>query len=99
MKQPESDRALDQRINRAVKMAVKRGIPVSERALVQRINRALAKDGEKLKKSRSGRAATAVGEYLIVDMQGSFIVGHNIDLLELGRELKVVAPYEQLVRP
>ena len=71
-------------------------VPISERALVQRINRALAKDGETLRKARSAQTASSVGEYFIVDVKKNSVARARVDLVELGRELKLIAPYERV---
>ena len=72
-------------------------MPVSERALVQRINRALGKDGERLCKSRSVQTSLTVGDYFVVDIERNFVAHQQVDLEDLGRELKVLRPYEHLV--
>jgi hypothetical protein len=68
---------------------------ITERALIQRINRRLAKDGEKLKKSRGEKVLLDLGDYFIVNFNLNQIVAHHItDIIELGRELEVLKPYE-----
>ncbi len=77
-------------------------VPVSERALVQRINRTLAKEGrsgEVLRKTRPGRWATELGEYYVVDLDANSLLQTGTNVEELGRELGVLKPYEQLVSP
>jgi hypothetical protein len=77
-------------------MALKKlKIAVGERALAQRIDRILAKKDEQLLKARTGRIAKTLGRYFILDPKAGAI-RKNVQLLELGRELKVLAPYEQL---
>lgn len=71
-------------------------VPISERALVQRINRALAKDGETLRKARSAQTAASVGEYFILDTTKNSVARTDVDLVALGRKLKVLAPYERV---
>lgn len=55
--------------------------PVSERALMARINRVLAKDGEKLRKSRP-HEILKVGAYYTVDVRHDKIAAHFIEDLE-----------------
>lgn len=71
-------------------------IPISERALFQRIDRALAKAGEKLRKARSDEAAASLGAYFIIDLKKKAVVRVKVDLVDLGRKLKILAPYERL---
>jgi hypothetical protein len=73
---------------------VAKTVPVGEHALIQRINRALAKEGEKLKKARTVRVSTSVGDFFIVDLQRNVVAYPDVDLEDLGRELKVLKPYE-----
>lgn len=68
------------------------GIPVTKRALVQRINRKLRKQDETLKAHRGAN----VGSYYRVDTEINGLLEDDVDLEDLGRELGVLAPYEQL---
>jgi hypothetical protein len=74
---------------------------VSERALYARINRALkqtgtGETGRALRTSRSARMESSVGHYYVLDLDRNFIVRQRVDLIELARELKVLAPWEKL---
>jgi hypothetical protein len=73
-----------------------RTVPVSERALIQRINRALAKEGEKLKKSRGVQTGLSIGQYYVLDLQRNFVRHQSVDPEDLGRQLNVLQPYEHL---
>lgn len=71
--------------------------PVSERALLARINRKLVKDGEKLLRCKqSTRAYAELGDYYVVDTGANVILSKNCDLEETGRELGVLAAWEEL---
>jgi hypothetical protein len=72
-------------------------VPVSERALFARINRALAKDGEGLRRCRrNSRAWPELGDYYVINVNKNWITGKQIDLEGYGRELKVLADFEEL---
>jgi hypothetical protein len=73
----------------------KRLVPIAERALYQRINRKLRGDGEVLKRSR-GRVETTLGDYYVVNVERNFVAQHHVDLVELARELGVMAEWEFL---
>ena len=70
--------------------------PVTERALAQRINRKLAKDGQKLRKSRSGGELSNLGEYYIVDILKNVVTAWNVEIEVLGREINAFAEWEVL---
>jgi hypothetical protein len=82
---------------------VKRTVPVSSRALIQRINRKLLADADgditrarQVRTPRGGRAKQDLGDLFLLDVGRSFIVDHHLDLETLGRELKVLEPWEKL---
>lgn len=66
---------------------------ISESAAVSRINRALAKDGQRLVTPRSASARRELGRY-IVNLSTGNLVASQLDLTELGRELRVLTPSE-----
>jgi len=71
--------------------------PVSERALIGRINRRLGRDYKKLFKSRPGsRLEANVGRFYVVDVWRNTVVDTHVDLESYGRELGVLAEWEQL---
>jgi len=71
--------------------------PVSERALIGRINRRLDRDYKKLYKSRPGsRLEANVGRFYVVDVWRNTVVDTHVDLESYGRELGVLAEWEQL---
>jgi hypothetical protein len=82
----------------AKKKAVLRFVPVSERALVQRLRRVLAKDGVRLlaNRGRHDLGPVTIGPYYIVD-SNQIMTDHCVDLVEYGRKLGVLRPWEQLV--
>lgn len=73
-------------------------VAVSRRALIQRINRVLAKNDEALKARRGGRRQID-GDYFIVNVARNWMVQEHVwerDLEALGREMEVLAGYEEL---
>lgn len=68
-------------------------IPISTRALTQRVNRALRKDGKVLK-GRPGRGPK--GRYYILSLARNAVLKHDVDPEALGRELGVLAAYEEV---
>ena len=78
-------------------------VPVTERALVMRINRQLAKDRERLGKNRSGsRGEFDFGTYYVIRFgyggsePSTNIIQTHVDLEDLGRELNVLAQWEEV---
>jgi hypothetical protein len=71
-------------------------VPITVRALVQRLGRMLAQDGKALKKTRTERARSQVGNYYVISNTGG-IVSHHIELEALGRETGALADHERLV--
>lgn len=72
---------------------------VTQSALIKRINRKLAKKwrfGEVLRKSRGARANFELGDYYVVDIETDGLVARDVDLDELGRNLKVLRDGELL---
>ena len=69
-------------------------VPVTERALLQRINR-------KLESVRATRNIPlhdpSFGKYMRVDVNRNLIIDRDVDLSDLGRELKVLAPWESVI--
>jgi hypothetical protein len=73
------------------------GVPVTERALVQRINRKLKADGELLKKCREDSPSYHnLGDWFLIDVTINGVIGTDIDIVEKGRELGVLKPWERL---
>ena len=69
---------------------------VKEKAVVGRINRKLTQQGQALRKSRSTQMQIQVGDFYIVDVYGNYIADQHVDIKELGRELGVLRPDEEL---
>jgi hypothetical protein len=61
--------------------------PVTERAIQRRINRVLAKQGQRLCRSRPGRAESDLGGYYIIDVYQNVVLATHVDLDQLAREL------------
>jgi len=70
-------------------------VPVSPRALLQRINRALRSNLRGVRKARGDRWPE-LGEYYLMDFNRNTILRMKVDLEQLGRELEVLQPFEQL---
>jgi hypothetical protein len=72
--------------------------PITTRALVQRINRKLAPKFEQVRKIREPRApyTEAWGEFFNVDFNRNVVLETSVDLEDLGRELRVLRPWEVL---
>jgi hypothetical protein len=71
-------------------------IAITERALYQRIKRKLKRNGECLRTARISARYRDPGYYYTVDIH-SRKMGHlRISLKELGQELGVMQPWEQL---
>jgi hypothetical protein len=70
----------------------KREVAISERALVARINRKLAPDLEQLHKSRR----LDVGDYYLVDHRINGVIGKDVDVEALARELGVIKEWEKV---
>ncbi len=76
-------------------------VPVG--ALMKRINRVLVKDGEQLHRSRGfyhqGQGPyfdSNFGEFYILDIGSSYLMGAHLNLEGLGRELGVLRRWESL---
>ena len=77
-------------------MKSKTKVPVSERAIIQRINRKLKPKDAKLKKLRSKKAWSNLGDYYIVHKKQNFVLDTFIRLESYARELEVLADWEEL---
>lgn len=71
-------------------------VPVTVRAVVQRINRKLAPEGEVLKTPRSTRLRQEVGDFYVLDVNHNWVTAKDVDPEELGRELEVLRPWEEV---
>ncbi len=71
-------------------------VPVSRRALMQRINRVLGKKEQALQATRGERARLELGDYYLVHLRAGGVLDKRVKPEALGRELGVLAPYEQL---
>jgi hypothetical protein len=72
--------------------------PVSTRALVQRVNRKLVPEGRRLKKPRTARGRSDLGEFFIVDVSLGAIVQANVDPEALARGLGALQPWEKVAK-
>ncbi len=70
--------------------------PVSKRALLQRINRALREQGQMVKTLRGERWRNELGDHYLLDFDRNVIIGKHVDLVDLGKNLKVMRPWEHL---
>ena len=71
-------------------------IPVSERALVARLQRALAKEGERLQKTRTQRARLELGEYFTVG-ESNVVARRGFEIEGFARKMGVLREYEEMV--
>ena len=70
---------------------------VSIRALIRRINRRLAHKYEILRKTRSHRWWSDLGDYYVLDWNLNFVVASHVDPETLGRELGALKSWETVV--
>jgi hypothetical protein len=73
-------------------------VPLSNRAIIQRINRRLAKNHEKLCKSRGWQAQQNLGDYYLLDRYRKTVINSNVNVQTFARELGVIQEHEILVR-
>lgn len=78
-----------------VGMTTKPRVPITEKALYQRINRKLRSQGKVLKRAR-GRVEKTLGQYYVVNVERNFVAQQDVDIVELARELGVMAAWESL---
>lgn len=78
-------------------MAKSQKVMVSERALMARINRKLKAENQHLRKSKvDSRCYSNLGSFYIVDDYRNSIEASHVDLVELGKELKVLQEFEAI---
>jgi hypothetical protein len=75
---------------------VGRQATVSPRALVGRINRHLAHENQMVRSPRGRGLNSNLGDYFIVDFNRNFIVATKVNIEELGREIGVLAQWEEM---
>jgi len=78
------------------KQKAKQKVIVSERALQQRINRKLSHTNQRLCRSRTARMEEACGRFFILDTHRNEVAFLNVDLEFQGRDLGVLAAWEEL---
>ena len=61
---------------------------LSQRALIARINRKLAHQNEVLRKSRQRLGYNELGDFYIIDFRRGFIVSKDVNIENLGVELR-----------
>ena len=76
---------------------MKTKISVSLRAVIARITRKLKPDMEQLKKCRSPKWESELGQYYTVDLRRNCILDRNESPDKLARKLGVLKPYEKVV--
>jgi len=77
------------------KSATPKKVPVTERALSQRIRRKLQQEHRTLRTARDD-GPKHLGRYYVVDIHQHQIVDDHVDLEKMGRELKVLAEWEEV---
>jgi hypothetical protein len=78
-------------------MAKQSKTPVSRRAVVQRLQRKLARGGEILVATRSGRWRGELGDYHVVNVRRNAVVAKGFDLEEWARGQGAIKAWEKLV--
>lgn len=68
-------------------------IPLTENAVLKRINRVLARDNQRLCKTRGIRNCNELGEFYTVDAY-KFVIDTHVDPVVWGREMGVIDEYE-----
>jgi|LakMenEpi03Aug12_release.lakeMendotaPanAssembly.Ray.scaffolds.fasta_scaffold185143_2 hypothetical protein len=72
-------------------------VAVSERAVIARLKRVLAKDNQRLCKSRENSPGyNYLGDYYIVDNYRNTVEATQVCLEDLAREVGALKPYEML---
>jgi hypothetical protein len=81
----------------------KQKVGVSARALIQRVNRKLTDEHQRLHVARLYRDSSNrrwensnLGRYYVIDFYRNIIRDTHVDLEKLGRELRVLQPWEEL---
>jgi hypothetical protein len=74
----------------------KQKVLLTERALIQRLNRKLKPEGRQLRTSRTDRMISTVGRVYAIDTQRNCIDSQDVDIAAWGRELGVLADWEDL---
>lgn len=72
---------------------------ISRGALIQRLNRHLAKDGERVRKSRGAKNISDLGDYYIVDANKEVVIYPHLrfsDLVAMARDAGLLAGSEEV---
>jgi hypothetical protein len=80
------------------KKADRHTVPVTMRALLQRINRKIREGDQVLKVTRGERAWVDYGDFYILNSRRNSVTRDHVDPEELGREIGVLRPWEQVVK-
>jgi hypothetical protein len=73
-----------------------RRVGVTVKALLQRVNRRLRKTDQKVCRARSERVRLGLGAFYAVDEKRALILGKDVNLEQLARELGALKPHEEL---
>jgi hypothetical protein len=69
---------------------------ISEGALIKRINRKLKPEYKQVRTARGFNMEQNYGHFYVLDLYRNMVDCGDVDLQELGRELEVLAPWEEL---
>jgi hypothetical protein len=73
--------------------------PVTLRSVIARINRKLKPDLEALKMARGDRMRLNVGHFYVVDYKMNAVTRVRVDPEQMGRDLGVLKPFEEVIWP
>ncbi len=76
-------------------MASKR-VGATVKALLQRVNRRLRENDQRVCRARSERVRLGPGAFYAIDEKRSLILGKDVNLEQLARELGALKPHEVL---
>lgn len=71
-------------------------VPVSGRGVLQRVNRALEKKHHQIRKNRSFETHAEWGRYYRLDLTKGAVIGKNVNLEKLARDLGCLEAWEAL---
>lgn len=69
---------------------------VTKNAVVKRINRKLAPQGLEVRKSRSGRERSNLGDFYLLEERSNAVLDSHLDLEGLAYRHNVLAPSEHV---
>jgi DNA-binding Lrp family transcriptional regulator len=73
-----------------------RRVGVTVKALLQRVNRRLRENDQKVCRARSERVRLGLGAFYAIDEKRRLILGKDVNLEQVARELGALKPHEEL---